>query len=98
MVSPTSTQTVEGLPVRRREARTEWGWMDDEGQFRELFEATYGAVRRFVYHLGATGGVADDGVAETFLVAWRRVNGVPGDDPVHWLFVVPRNVLRDGGR
>ena len=72
--------------------------MDDEGQFRELFEATYGAVRRYVYHLGATEGVADDVVAETFLVAWRRLNDVPGDDPVHWLLVVPRNVWRDERR
>lgn len=74
------------------------GWMDDEGQFRELFEATYGAVRRYVYHLGATEGVADDVVAETFLVAWRRLNDVPGDDPVPWLLAVARNVWRNERR
>ena len=31
-------------------------------------------------------------VAETFLVAWRRLDDVPEDDPVPWLLAVARNV------
>ncbi|MGH9214515.1 MAG: RNA polymerase sigma factor [Acidimicrobiales bacterium] len=75
--------------------------MDDEARFRELFEATYGVVRRYAYHRGASEGVADDVVAQTFLVAWRRLDDVPDDDPVPWLLAVARNVGRNerrGGR
>jgi RNA polymerase sigma factor (sigma-70 family) len=75
--------------------------MDDEARFRELFEATYGVVRRYAYHCGATDGAADDVVAQTFLVAWRRLGAVPRDDPVPWPLAVARNVWRNerrGGR
>jgi RNA polymerase sigma factor (sigma-70 family) len=68
------------------------GQMDDSARFRELFEAAFGAVRRYVHHRGVTGGAADDIVAETFLVAWRRLDDVPEDDPVPWLLAVARNV------
>jgi RNA polymerase sigma factor (sigma-70 family) len=43
---------------------------------------------------------AQDVVAETFLVAWRRLGSVP-DDPLPWLLVVARNTianLRRSGR
>jgi RNA polymerase sigma-70 factor (ECF subfamily) len=66
--------------------------MDDSARFRELFEAAFGAVRRYVHHRGVTGGAADDVVAETFLVAWRRLDDVPQDDPLPWLLAVARNV------
>jgi RNA polymerase sigma factor (sigma-70 family) len=68
------------------------GQMDDSARFRELFEAAFGAVRRYVHHRGVTGGAADDVVAETFLVAWRRLDDVPQDDPLPWLLAVARNV------
>lgn len=70
--------------------------MDDAARFRTLFDATIGAVRRYVHHRGVTGGRADDVVAETFLVAWRRLDEVPDDDPVPWLLAVARNVWRMG--
>lgn len=66
--------------------------MDEAGRFREVFEATFGAVRRYVHHRGVVGGQADDVVAETFLVAWRRLHDVPVDDPLPWLLAVARNV------
>lgn len=66
--------------------------MDDAVRFRAIFEGTYGAVRRFVHHRGVLDGQADDIVAETFLVAWRRLHDVPTDDPLPWLLAVARNV------
>jgi len=61
-------------------------------RFRAVFEATYGPVRRYVHRRGVTGGWADDVVAETFLVAWRRLDVVPVDDPLPWMLAVARNV------
>jgi RNA polymerase sigma-70 factor (ECF subfamily) len=66
--------------------------MDDAASFRALFEATYGPVRRYVDHRGVTGGRADDIVAETFVVAWRRFDQVPADRPLPWLLTVARNL------
>lgn len=40
---------------------------------------------------------AEDIVAETFLVAWRRLSDVP-DDPLPWLLVVARNVIANHRR
>jgi RNA polymerase sigma factor (sigma-70 family) len=40
---------------------------------------------------------AQEVVSETFLVAWRRLAGVPGD-PLPWLLVVARNVVRNQRR
>jgi RNA polymerase sigma-70 factor (ECF subfamily) len=40
---------------------------------------------------------AADVVAETFLIAWRKIDKLPsGDDSRLWLFGVARNVLRRG--
>jgi RNA polymerase sigma-70 factor, ECF subfamily len=66
--------------------------MDDAARFRTLFESTFGAVQRYVDHRGVTGGRADDLVAETFVVAWRRLDDVPADRPLPWLLTVARNL------
>jgi RNA polymerase sigma-70 factor (ECF subfamily) len=51
------------------------------------------APRVYAYalrHCGSTD--ADDVVAETFAVAWRRLDRVP-DPPIGWLIVTARNVI-----
>lgn len=72
--------------------------MHDAARFRALFEATFAPVRRYVHHRGVPAGRADDVVAETFLVAWRRLGDVPRDDPLPWLLAVARNVARNDHR
>ena len=66
--------------------------MGHPARFRTVFEATYSPVRRYVHRRGVTGGWADDVVAETFLVVWRRLDDVPVDDPLPWVLAVARNV------
>jgi RNA polymerase sigma-70 factor (ECF subfamily) len=60
-----------------------------EARFNRLFELHLDAVR--AYALRRAPGVADEIVAETFLVAWRRLEDVP-DDALPWLIGVARNV------
>ena len=72
---------------------------DAETAFRELFEAAYDDLLCFVerrIHLA----VADDVVAEVFLIAWRRFDTVPEplDEARAWLFTAAHNVLRNGRR
>ena len=62
-----------------------------ERQFEALFRANYGAVRSYVRRRAVEGAV-DDAVAETFLVAWRRLDLAPGD-PLPWLLSIARKTL-----
>jgi RNA polymerase sigma-70 factor (ECF subfamily) len=74
--------------------------MDDaEGRFRVVFESTYSAVARYARHRGLSGADADDLVAGTYEVAWRRFDAVPaGDGSLPWLLAVERNLLRNRWR
>ena len=67
-------------------------------RFEVLFRAHYPAVRRYADHRAIAGADADDLVAETFLVAWRRLDVVPEDDPLPWLLAVAANVRRNQAR
>ena len=72
--------------------------MDAESRFRALFINAYPALRRYARYRGLTGPDADDLVAEVLTIAWRRLDDVPADDPLPWLFAVARNVWRNGLR
>lgn len=80
--------------------RTELDVSMDASQrrFEALFRAHYPAVRRYAYHRAITGSNADDLVAETFIVAWRRLDAVPIDDALPWLLAVAGNVQRNQAR
>src|SRR3984885_3771446 len=66
-------------------------------RFDALFDQHYGAVRAYVARRSATAAVIDDVLSETFLVAWRRINSVPGDG-LPWLLGVARRVLANQRR
>ncbi|TQS44766.1 RNA polymerase sigma factor [Cryptosporangium phraense] len=70
----------------------------------ERFTALYRehSARVYAYAVSRGGrGLAEEVVAETFLVAWRRLDVVPaagpgpGPGPVPWLLATARNVLRE---
>jgi RNA polymerase sigma-70 factor, ECF subfamily len=67
---------------------------------RARFEAIYGehvtAVSRYCLRRSPP-DIADDVAAETFLVAWRRLDELP-DDVAPWLFGVARNILANHSR
>lgn len=65
--------------------------VDRRGAFEELFSAHYWAVRAYVLRRSPAAS-AEDVIAETFLVAWRRLDSL-GEDPLPWLFGVARRVM-----
>ena len=73
--------------------------MDEQAEFRALFQRNYEDLVRFVerrVHPLA----AEDVVAEVFLIAWRRLQDVP-DDPDQarpWLFAVAQRTLANQRR
>lgn len=60
-------------------------------RFEEVFRENYAAVRGYVLRR-APPDIVQDVVAETFLIAWRRLDDVPAD-PLPWLYGVGRRVL-----
>lgn len=65
-------------------------------RFEALFRENYAAVRAHALRR-APRDVAEDAVAETFLVAWRRLDDVPVD-ALPWLSGVARRVLSNQRR
>jgi RNA polymerase sigma-70 factor (ECF subfamily) len=63
----------------------------DQERFSWLFEAHYALVHAFAERRVGR-DLADEVTAETFLVAWRRLEAVPAD-PLPWLYGVARNVV-----
>jgi RNA polymerase sigma-70 factor (ECF subfamily) len=65
-----------------------------EERFGVLFESTHVALLGYAVRRVADPADAADVVAETFLVAWRRLDDVPlGAEARPWLFGVARRVL-----
>lgn len=74
--------------------------MDERSErFRGLYRWAQPLVTAYALRRTATPEDAGDVVAETFLVAWRRLDDVPvGDDALLWLYVTARNVLMNEAR
>ncbi|TDE98662.1 RNA polymerase sigma factor [Occultella glacieicola] len=65
--------------------------MSDEDRFDRLYQAHRPDLERFVRRRVSPAQV-EDVVAETFLVAWRRLDDLP-TDPRPWLFGIARNLM-----
>ena len=72
--------------------------MDAEARFRALFESAYPLLHRYALHRGLSKQDADDLVASTLEIAWRRLADVPAEDPLPWLYAVARNLRRNETR
>ena len=64
-----------------------------EASFRRLYDQHLGIVAAYASRRTTSPEDAADVVAETFLVAWQRVEAIPHRDPHLWLLGVARNVL-----
>ncbi len=65
-----------------------------EESFRALYQAHQRAILAYAIRRTGQRADADEVVAETFLVAWRRPDDVPGEpDTLPWLYGVARGVL-----
>jgi RNA polymerase sigma factor (sigma-70 family) len=67
-----------------------------ERRFTQLFDAHFRTVSAYALRR-STPAEADDAVAETFLVAWRRLDEVP-ENAKPWLLAVARRVLANQRR
>ena len=64
---------------------------DARVRFSHMYGALYGRIHAYAQRrVGAE--AADEVAAETFLVAWRRLDAIPSE-PLPWLYGVARNVV-----
>lgn len=70
--------------------------MDSRARFEALYRAHCGSVRAFV-HRRVRPAVADDVVADVFVLAWRQLDKAPGDE-LPWLLGIARGVLANRRR
>ena len=73
--------------------------LEREERFRELFNSSYHHVLGYALRRAASRDDAADVVAETFLVAWRRLDDLPSEALTRpWLYGVARRVLANQRR
>ena len=70
----------------------------DEPAFRRLFDSAYRPLLAYARRRAESTADAEEVVAETLLVAWRRRLELPADDPLPWLYGVARRVLANQRR
>ena len=68
-------------------------------RFTELYDRYSGHILAYAARRTAGNADAADVLAETFLVAWRRLDDVPTDEAARpWLYGVARRVLANHHR
>ena len=72
---------------------------DDVRRFQAVYEQHYGAVAAYVRRRTIDPTDAQDAVADTFTIAWRRLPEMPdGEAALPWLYGVARRVLANQRR
>lgn len=76
--------------------------MTAQERLERLFDDHAVAVRTYLYRRLAGGSgadaTADDLTSEVFIVTWRRIDDVPADAELPWLYAVARRVLANHRR
>jgi RNA polymerase sigma factor (sigma-70 family) len=74
------------------------GVRDSEELLRRLYVLHGRPILAYALRRTSSAEDAADVVAETFLVAWRRLESIPSDDALPWLYGVARRVLANQRR
>ncbi|MBC8133142.1 MAG: RNA polymerase sigma factor [Deltaproteobacteria bacterium] len=67
-------------------------------KFRDIYDAWFEDVARWIRALGATEADRDDIAQEVFLVVRRRLQSFDGANPAGWLYRITRRQVRDARR
>lgn len=69
-----------------------------DAEFRRVYDECFPAIRSYCLRRVPPGDV-NDTIAETFLIAWRRIGDAPpGNEARLWLYGIARNVVRNTQR
>jgi RNA polymerase sigma-70 factor (ECF subfamily) len=94
--------TRPGPDIERRDSKHRSGRVtstDRNSRFRGLYEATRSQLLAYALRRSASPEDAADVTAETYSVAWRRIEDVPeGDESLLWLYATCRRILANHWR
>ena len=82
---------------QHRAARDVYRHVSPDERFEALFREHYAAVLRFARRR-TDPQTAEDVTAETFAIAWRRLDRVPAHKPLPWLYVTAGHELANRRR
>jgi RNA polymerase sigma-70 factor (ECF subfamily) len=71
---------------------------DRDSKFREIYEAWFNDVVKWLYALGAPGADTEDLAQEIFLVVRRQLSRFRGGNLAGWLYEISRRTVRDHRR
>lgn len=67
-----------------------------QNRFNRLYDELWSDLRGYLRRRCTTDADADDLLAETFTIVWRRIADVPaGHDSRPWIFGIARNLIRE---
>jgi RNA polymerase sigma factor (sigma-70 family) len=69
-----------------------------ERRFAAVYQQHYRAVLAYFLRRAATPADAADATAESFAIAWRRLDDLPQQDSLAWLYGIARRVLANQRR
>ena len=67
-------------------------------RFEAVFRAHQRDVLGYAMRRTQTHADAEDVAAETFIIAWRKIDAIPAEEPLPWLYAVARRVLANHRR
>ena len=67
-------------------------------RFDALFSTNQKHVLAYAMRRTSTPADAEDVAAETFTIAWRKLDAIPSGEPLPWLYAVARRVLANHRR
>jgi RNA polymerase sigma factor (sigma-70 family) len=67
--------------------------VSDRQRFEHLYSETHISILRYLLRRVIVPADAADLLAETYLVAWRRIDVVPQDEGLLWLYGVARRIV-----
>jgi RNA polymerase sigma factor (sigma-70 family) len=72
--------------------------MSAHARFHALFSEFQRPVLAYAMRRTATLADAEDAAAETFTIAWRKLDKIPASEPLPWLYAIARRVLANQRR
>ena len=87
-----------GERCRRPVTVTQKTPMSRLARFDALFTAHQRHVLAYAMRRTQAWADAEDVAAETFTIAWRKIDAIPADEPLPWLYAVARRVLANHRR
>jgi RNA polymerase sigma-70 factor (ECF subfamily) len=95
MSSPVQKLPAERLPVTAAATRADGPRSDSPREFREVYEARFHDVLRWIRAMGGRDEDLDDLAQEVFIIVRRKLESFDGQNLNGWLYRITQRTVRD---